>query len=35
VPELPDVLLYVHALRPRVVGQPLEGIAMHRLFAGR
>ena len=26
MPELPEVELYLHALRPRVVGEPLEGI---------
>jgi formamidopyrimidine-DNA glycosylase len=26
MPELPDVLLYLHALAPRVVGQPIERI---------
>jgi formamidopyrimidine-DNA glycosylase len=26
VPELPDVELYCHALGPRVVGQPIEGL---------
>ena len=26
MPELPDVELYLHALRPRVVGQPITGV---------
>jgi formamidopyrimidine-DNA glycosylase len=26
VPELPDITVYIEALRPRVVGQPLEGV---------
>jgi formamidopyrimidine-DNA glycosylase len=28
MPELPDVLLYLHALRPRVVGQRVSGIRL-------
>lgn len=28
MPELPDILLYLHALRPRVVGQPIERIRL-------
>lgn len=28
MPELPDVELYLHALRPRVLGQPLEGVRL-------
>jgi formamidopyrimidine-DNA glycosylase len=32
VPELPDVELYVHALRPRVIGQPLERIRLGNPF---
>lgn len=28
MPELPDVLLYLHALQPRVVGQPIESIRL-------
>ena len=26
MPELPDVTVYLEALAPRVLGQPLEGI---------
>ena len=26
MPELPDVELYLHALRPRIVGHPLEAV---------
>jgi formamidopyrimidine-DNA glycosylase len=32
VPELPDIELYLHALRPRVVGQPLEAIRLASPF---
>ena len=28
MPELPDVLLYLHALRPRVVGQRISGVRL-------
>jgi formamidopyrimidine-DNA glycosylase len=28
VPELPDILLYIHALEPRVVGQRIEAIEL-------
>lgn len=28
MPELPDILLYLHALRPRVVGQRLTGVRL-------
>src|SRR5262245_37519452 len=28
MPELPDVLLYLHALRPRVVGQRVTGVRL-------
>ena len=28
MPELPDVALYLHALEPRVVGQPLEALRL-------
>jgi formamidopyrimidine-DNA glycosylase len=28
MPELPDVLLYLHALRPRVVGQRITGVRL-------
>ena len=26
MPELPEILLYLHALEPRIVGQPIEGV---------
>src|SRR5579864_3318436 len=26
MPELPDVVTYIHALKPRIVGQTLEGV---------
>jgi formamidopyrimidine-DNA glycosylase len=32
VPELPDILLYLHALRPRVVGRRVEGIRLASPF---
>jgi formamidopyrimidine-DNA glycosylase len=32
MPELPDILLYLHALRPRVVGQRLEAFRLARPF---
>jgi formamidopyrimidine-DNA glycosylase len=32
VPELPDVELYLHALRPRIVGQPLERVRIGSPF---
>src|SRR5262245_39891322 len=28
MPELPDVLLYLHALRPRIVGQRITGVRL-------
>jgi formamidopyrimidine-DNA glycosylase len=28
VPELPDILLYLHALRPRIVGRRVEGVRL-------
>jgi formamidopyrimidine-DNA glycosylase len=28
VPELPDIELYLHALRPRIMGQPLEDVRL-------
>jgi formamidopyrimidine-DNA glycosylase len=28
MPELPDILLYLHALRPRVVGQRISGVRL-------
>jgi formamidopyrimidine-DNA glycosylase len=35
MPELPDVLLYLHALEPRVVGQPIEQIRIVSPFVLR
>ena len=35
MPELPDVELYVHALRPRIVHQPLERIRLGNPFVVR
>jgi formamidopyrimidine-DNA glycosylase len=32
VPELPDILLYLHALEPRVVGKPLERVRLASPF---
>jgi len=32
VPELPDILLYLHALRPRVVGQRVSGVRLVSAF---
>ena len=32
VPELPDVELYLHALRPRIVGQRLERVRLASPF---
>ena len=32
MPELPDIALYLHALRPRVVGAPLEGLRIASPF---
>jgi formamidopyrimidine-DNA glycosylase len=28
VPELPDILLYLHALRPRIMGRRIEGVRL-------
>jgi formamidopyrimidine-DNA glycosylase len=28
MPELPDILLYLHALRPRVVGRQLQRVRL-------
>src|SRR5215510_8878109 len=28
MPELPDILLYLHALRPRIVGQRITGVRL-------
>ncbi len=35
VPELPDIELYLHALRPRLVGQPLEAVRLASPFLVR
>jgi len=35
VPELPDVELYLHALRPRIVGHRLEGVRLASPFLVR
>src|SRR5262245_18878436 len=35
MPELPDILSYLTALRPRIVGQPLEKIAVKSPFIVR
>jgi formamidopyrimidine-DNA glycosylase len=35
MPELPDVLLYIEALKPRIVGQPLERIRLASPFLVR
>ena len=32
MPELPDILLYLHALRPRVVGQRVAGVRLGSPF---
>ncbi|HVZ22122.1 MAG TPA: DNA-formamidopyrimidine glycosylase family protein [Vicinamibacterales bacterium] len=32
VPELPDILLYLHALRPRIVGQRVVGVRLASPF---
>ncbi|HYR30480.1 MAG TPA: DNA-formamidopyrimidine glycosylase family protein, partial [Gemmatimonadales bacterium] len=32
MPELPDIALYLHALRPRVVGAPLERLRIASPF---
>ena len=32
MPELPDVSAYIHALEPRIVGQPLEGVRLSSPF---
>jgi formamidopyrimidine-DNA glycosylase len=32
MPELPDILLYLHALHPRIVGQPAEGVRLASPF---
>jgi formamidopyrimidine-DNA glycosylase len=35
MPELPDVTIYVEAIAPRVVGEPLSGYAVRNVFALR
>jgi formamidopyrimidine-DNA glycosylase len=35
VPELPDIELYLHALRPRIVGQRLDGVRLASPFLVR
>ena len=35
MPELPDVELYLHCLRPRVVGQPIERVTIRSPFVLR
>jgi formamidopyrimidine-DNA glycosylase len=35
VPELPDIELYLHALRPRIVGQPLQQVRLASPFLVR
>jgi formamidopyrimidine-DNA glycosylase len=35
MPELPDVLIYIEALKPRIVGQPLEHIRLASPFLVR
>jgi formamidopyrimidine-DNA glycosylase len=35
VPELPDILLYLHALEPRVLGRPLERVRLASPFLVR
>jgi formamidopyrimidine-DNA glycosylase len=32
MPELPDILLYLHALRPRIVGKRVEGVRLASPF---
>lgn len=32
MPELPDILAYIHALEPRIVGQPIEHIRLGSIF---
>src|SRR5688572_15524599 len=32
MPELPDILLYLHALHPRIVGQRVEGVRLASPF---
>src|SRR5688572_25776573 len=35
MPELPDVLLYIESLRPRILGQPLERLRLASPFVLR
>jgi formamidopyrimidine-DNA glycosylase len=35
VPELPDILLYLHALEPRILGRPLERVRLASPFLVR
>src|SRR4051812_18773981 len=35
MPELPDILLYLHALAPRVIGQPIEKVRVASPFVLR
>lgn len=32
MPELPDILAYMHALEPRIIGQPLEQVRLASVF---
>ncbi len=32
MPELPDITLYLEALSPRILGQPLEGVRLASPF---
>jgi formamidopyrimidine-DNA glycosylase len=32
VPELPDILLYMHALRPRVLGRRVDAVRLATPF---
>ena len=32
MPELPDIAAYIHALEPRIVGQPLVGVRLASAF---
>ena len=32
MPELPDILLYLHALQPRVVGRRIDGVRLASPF---
>lgn len=35
MPELPDILLYMDALRPRIVGQPIQRVRLTSPFVLR